>query len=173
VYELILAFDELVKANDRFSLHIGGDPHPRFRDYYQAILRLIELRGLKDKITLYGNISKPEDWYSQIDIFISNSYNEGLQVSPLEAIASGCFALSHNWSGADEFFPAENLYFTDQELIEKILHFSQSNPAVQQAMKKQLLTILRERFDIDQTKVQIRKVVEEVALLTQQKSLTR
>jgi glycosyltransferase involved in cell wall biosynthesis len=72
-------------------------------------------------VTFYGHVEKPEDWYPRIDIFISNGYSEGLQVSPMEAMATGCYCLSHHWDGADELLPVEQLYFTDRELQDLVL----------------------------------------------------
>jgi glycosyltransferase involved in cell wall biosynthesis len=101
-----------------------------------------------------------------VDIFISNSYSEGLQVSPMEAIASGCYCLLHEWDGADELLPAENLYLTDQELVEKIIHYSQQP----EQEKTRLKALQRERvcrlFNLDEIKVQLRQMVEAVAEYT-------
>jgi glycosyltransferase involved in cell wall biosynthesis len=162
VYELILAFSELNRAHDGFRLHIGGGKHPRFEDYYEAVFHLVSELGIEDKVIFYGQVNDPQDWYSKIDIFVSNSYSEGLQVSPLEAIASGCYCLSHGWEGADELFPEENIFYTDRELIERILRFSAAPADQQKEMIEKLGCIVREGFDLDKIKIQIRQLVEEV-----------
>jgi hypothetical protein len=38
----------------------------------------------------------------------------------MEAVASGCYCLSHDWDGADELLPAENLYLTDSQLRQSV-----------------------------------------------------
>lgn len=162
VYELILAFYQLIKMRDGFHLHIGGGRHPRFGDYYEAIHNLVLKLRLNDRVTFYDHVTHPEDWYPEIDIFISNSYSEGLQVSPMEAIASGCYSLSHYWNGADELLPEENLYLTDQELIVKILEYSDLTVAEKQSRNTQLQAFVRDRFDSQKIKSQIRQIVEEV-----------
>jgi len=165
VYELVLAFYELSRLRDGFTLHIGGGRHPRFGDYYEALHHLVSELNLDGKVIFYGHVSDPLDWYSKIDIFISNSYSEGLQVSPMEAIASGCYSLSHAWDGAEEFFPKENLYFTERDLIERILSYADLSTSQKQARLEELQAIVHEQYDIDKTKVQIRQVVEEVGAL--------
>ena len=161
VYELILAFYELQTQRSGYHLHIGGGRHERFGDYYQAIHDMVERLGLQNQVTLYGRVTDPQQWYRGVDIFISNSYSEGLQVSPMEAIASGCYCLSHNWDGAGELLPGESRYDTDRQLIEKIFNYADSSSQGRQAMWEEQYAIVGERFDIDRTKVAIRQLVEE------------
>jgi glycosyltransferase involved in cell wall biosynthesis len=162
VYELILAFYELQKQSDGFHLHVGGGKRRASWDYYEALHRLVDHLGIQDKITFYGNVVDSQSWYHNVDIFISNSYSEGLQVSPMEAIASGCYCLSHWWDGADELLPEENLYLTAADLNDKILRYS----AASEAEKLKEITALQDRiyacFDMDKIKGQIRQVIEEV-----------
>ena len=162
VYELILAFYELNQRESGYTLHIGGGRHPRFGDYYQALRQLVIELKLEDRVIFYGDITHAPEWYSKIDIFISNSYSEGLQVSPMEAIASGCYCLSHRWGGAEELLPEENLYYTEQELISKILDYAQASPEIQKARRQKLVYKLHDCFDMEKVKVQIRSVIEEV-----------
>ena len=163
VYELILAFSELCALRDDLHLHIGGGPHPKFRDYAFALESLVDRLKLQDKVTFYGPVKAPQAWYRKIDIFISNSYSEGLQVSPMEAIASGCYCLSHDWDGANELLPGDDLYLTDQQLVRKVLQYAE----LTEDEKNQRQAWQRERvcsqFDLDQIKIQIRQQVEAVA----------
>jgi len=161
VYDLILAFSELNRLRDGFRLHIGGGKHPRFADYYEALLRLVSELGIEDKVIFYGRVNDPQDWYSKIDIFVSNSYSEGLQVSPLEAIASGRYCLSHGWDGADELFSEENIFYTDRELVERILRYSDASTDEKKEMIDKLGCVVRKQFDLDKIKIQIRQLVEE------------
>jgi glycosyltransferase involved in cell wall biosynthesis len=163
VYELILAFYELSQQREDFHLHIGGSKHPGFPDYEDALHTLVDHLGLQNKVTFYGNVQEPQDWFRKIDIFISNSYSEGLQVSPMEAIASGCYCLSHHWDGAEELFPQANLFFTGQEMIRKILNYANLDHSARLEKIAELQTIVRQNYDINKTKIQIRNLVEEVA----------
>ena len=163
VYETILAFAELLQVQENFHLHVAGGEHVLHRDYYRALQTIVGELGIESRVTFYGNITNPERWYQNIDIFLSNSYSEGLQVAPMEAMASGCYVLSHRWEGADELLPEQNLYLTDRELISQILEYS----AAPDRVKRERKALLRERvirnFNIDQTKIQIRSVIEDAA----------
>lgn len=162
VYDLLMTFYELIQQNEAFHLHIGGGPHPAHGEYYLALQEAVHNLGLTDKVTFYGNVSDTWNWYQQIDIFISNSYSEGLQVAPMEAMASGCYCLSHRWSGADELLPEENLYFTSRELQDKILCYAELAESEKQNHKERMRSIVVENFNIDRTKIQVRQLLEEV-----------
>lgn len=162
VYELILAFSELIQRQDGLHLHIGGGKRPRNLDYYAAIHQLVDDLDLRQHVTFYEHVDQPETWYKRIDIFISNSYSEGLQVSPMEAIASGCYCLSHHWAGAEELLPAANLYYTDNQMQERILEYCAQPEAERQRRIVALHDSVMQRFDVDSTKVQVRQVIETV-----------
>ena len=163
VYELVLAFYELWQQNDQFHLHIGGGEAGAFKEYYAALHTLVNQLQIQEKVTFYGPVEKPEAWYRNIDVFISNGYSEGLQVSLLEAIASGCYAFSHNWPGADELMPPETLYFTNSQLVEKLLAYSRLPATNKETAIHRLQQLLRAKCDVDETKRQIRQLIESVA----------
>jgi glycosyltransferase involved in cell wall biosynthesis len=135
---------------------------PAFTDYYEALDRLVRKLGLQSQVTFYGHVAQPEAWYRQIDIFISNSYSEGLQVAPMEAIASGCYCLSHAWDGAEELLPDANLFMTGSELKKKIHAYCARTESEKRAMLADLYTLVRDNFDVDRTKGEIRQLVESV-----------
>ena len=162
VYELILAFYELLRSGYDFRLHIGGGQKPLYMDYYNAVHALVKKLCIQNQVIFYDHVDNPQTWYHNIDILISNSYSEGLQVSPMEAMASGCYCLSHFWDGVEEMLPAENLYLTNGELIEKILQYSDASENERQSRRELMRSIVDERFNIDKIKFQIRSVIEQV-----------
>lgn len=162
VYELVLTFYELLQQRDDLHLHIGGGPHAKYGDYYVALHDLVKKLNLQDKVTFYGHVKEPWNWYHNIDIIISNAYSEGLQVSPMEAMASGCYCLAHRWAGAEELLPKPYLYLTDRELQEKILHYCELPEKVRQEQKAYMRSIVCDKFDVHRTKVQIRELIEAV-----------
>ena len=162
VYEAILDFYELTQQDGRFHLHIGGGRHELHGDYYAAMHGLVQRLGLESKVTFYENVPDPRNWYPRIDIFLSNSYSEGLQLAPMEAMASGCYTLSHHWDGADELLPDDNLYYTGTELRHKLIEYSQADEAEKLRRRQALRAIVCEKFDLNRIKVQIRQLVEEV-----------
>ena len=163
VYDLILSFYELIQEKGHYHLHIAGGSEYADQDYYNALLYIIHELNLQNEVTLYGNIVDTWNWYHKIDIFISNSYSEGLQVAPMEAMASGCYCLSHHWDGADELLPPENLFYTGSELIEKILTYSNLSESDQQTQKERMRAMACEKFDIRKTSERIREIIDETA----------
>ena len=161
VYELILAFSDLLRREGTFSLHIGGGPHPRFPDYEEALHSLVRRLGLQDRVTFYGPVNDPAAWYGRIDVFISNSYSEGLQVSPMEAIAAGCDCLSHGWDGADELLPSEHLYYTDSQLMEKVLRLSRLSPDERRLRQERLHEWVTSKFNVHNTKARLLGILDE------------
>lgn len=149
VYELILAFKEFNLQEEGYSLHVGGGEHPRFKDYYQSILTLISSLNLGESVIMHQHVNAPQTWFSQIDIFISNSYSEGLQISPMEAMACGCYCLSHAWPGADELLPVEQLFFTNDQMVTKIRDYAALSGDRQLELVTGLRRRMETRFDIE------------------------
>jgi glycosyltransferase involved in cell wall biosynthesis len=162
VYDLVLTFYECIQENPNLHLHIAGGQQIGYEDYYHALHHIVAALNLQDKVTFHGHVTNTCDWYHQIDIFVSNSYSEGLQVAPMEAMASGCYCLSHRWDGAEELLPEENLYYTDSELKQKILTYCEYPEAEKQRQRARMRAIACEKFDIRQSIADIRKVIEEV-----------
>ena len=86
--------------------------------------------------------------------------SEGQQIALIEAIASGGYFLSHFWDGAEEMLPEVNLYFTESELQQKIIAYSQKTEAEKQSCQVQMLSIACEKFDIEKIKPKISKIIE-------------
>jgi glycosyltransferase involved in cell wall biosynthesis len=159
VYEVVLMLYSLRQKGYNAQLHIAGgtDEYPR---YDAAIHRMVEKLGLQDSVVFHGYITTSPDWLRTIDIFISHSFWEGQQVALLEAMASGCYCLSHWWDGVEEVLPLDNLYVTDAELQEKLIHFYHLPSSEKWARQMELRTIACEQFDIRQTQSRLRAVVD-------------
>ncbi len=163
VYELILAFAGQGMVQHGYRLHIGGGEHPRFKDYYQALVDLVQKLELQDRVLFHGPIADPRAFYREIDIFISNSYNEGLQVSPMEAIASGCYCLSHWWSGAEELLPKEDLFLTEGEMWSAIAGYDHLDDQQRFSKREHQRQRVIDRFDAAKISQRILALVEDAA----------
>lgn len=162
VYELILAFAELHQRHPDLHLHIGGPEREIFAEYAAALYSLVRNLDLQTAVTFYGRVEDPEAWYRGLDIFVSNSYSEGLQVALLEAMASGIYSLSHAWEGVEELLPPELQFYTEHELVERIETYLQM-PETERAAKKDLmLSLVAGKSDLQAVVRQVRAVVAEV-----------
>ena len=166
VYDLILSFSELRRTHPNLTLHIGGNPVPEQMDYYASLKSLAERLSLGGSIQFDGFVERPWEWYRKIDVFVSNSYSEGLQVSPMEAMASGCFTLVHRWEGADELLPPEYLYFSDSELQAKIRTFCDASEEDRLRQRERQRAIVEGSFDIAVNRERIGRMVEELGNLS-------
>jgi glycosyltransferase involved in cell wall biosynthesis len=169
VYDLILTFYELKEKRGDLHLHVGGGMKPEYRDYYEAMRHIVKELNLQDSVTFYGNVENPWDWFHNIDIFISNSYSEGLQVAPMEAMASGCYCLVHHWDGADELLPDEYLYFTSDDLKKMIEQYCELPESEKNIQRQNMRSIAEKNFDINQTIEKINQTIREVALDAEEK----
>lgn len=161
VYSLILSFYELLQERPGFHLYIGGGLSGDFPEYPTSLRQLVRRLNLQDYITFDDRVTDAPNWYRKIDIFISNSYSEGLQVSPMEAIASGCYCLSHWWDGAEELLPESELYLTDREMQRKILQYADLTAEARLVHLRALHDQIRTNFDMARISAQIRGVIEE------------
>lgn len=161
VYETILMFYKLRKQGYDARLHIAGEISNENR-YTVAVHRLVKKLNLEDNVVFYGHVADNSTWLRNIDIFISNSFWEGQSFSLMEAMASGCYCLSHRWDGAEEMLPEDQLYYTDDELIQKIMDFSENSEAGRQRLRSLMREIACDRFDINQTRARTRGVVQQL-----------
>ena len=161
VYELILAFHQMRQLGIMETLRIGGGNQPLHADYAFALVDLVSRLGLDDRVLFDGPISDTAAWYRSVDIYVSNSFSEGLQVAPIEAMASGCYTLAHGWAGADELVPADCLFITEPELIARVERLRSASSAGQGTdATLRLRRVAEDRFDIQQNEPAIRAILE-------------
>jgi glycosyltransferase involved in cell wall biosynthesis len=159
VYETILAHYSLLQTGCPAHLHIGGQPAGDGR-YAAAVYRLVEQLGIVDSVTFHGQVIDTPAWLQQIDIFLSNSYWEGQQVALLEAMACGCYCLSHAWLGVEEVLPSANIFVTEAELRDKIVAFAAQNEDEQRRNRAEMRSIACQRFDLALTKTSLRQIID-------------
>lgn len=163
VYEAILCLYELRRQGYPFTLDITGRlEDERERRYPLAVLSLVERLGLSEHVIFRRHVADVAEWFRGIDIFLSNSFWEGTQVALLEAIASGCYCLSHWWAGAEEVLPLDHLFFTDSELREKLLAYAALENEAQAQAQAEMRAIAEARFDVRRMTDEIVGIVDQV-----------
>jgi glycosyltransferase involved in cell wall biosynthesis len=84
-------------------------------------------------------------------------------VAPMEAMACGCYCLSHHWHGAEELLPDdEHLYYTNNELKSKILAYCENSESEKQRLRERMRAHIYENSNIENTKIRIREIIDEV-----------
>ena len=161
VYEAILTLAELRKQGQPFTLHIAGKMGDKYNPRYALALEsLVTKLNLTDYVTFYGHVDVMQGWFGQIDIFLSNSYWESLGMALLEAMASGCYCLSHCRDGAEEVLPSDNIFTTDADLRAKLLAYAALPQAQKQHEQERMRAIAEERFDEQRMVRQIIDIIE-------------
>jgi glycosyltransferase involved in cell wall biosynthesis len=162
VYDVICALSEL-PDDAPWRLHVGGAPVPAYQDYWDALQGLVHRLGLSDRVDFDGQVFDPPAWFDSIDIFVSASYSEGQQVSLLEAMASGCYCLSHCWDGVQEILPSSNLFITDTELRARLVSYAGLPENEKQVARAYMRSLAEERFDERRMVREIVDLIERVA----------
>ncbi len=162
VYEVILAVYALSQQGLPYTLRIaGGWGEGESLRYRWGVEALVERLNLEDAVHFDGYVTDVENWYKDVDVFLSNSYSEGQQVALLEAMASGCYCLSHCWAGAEEVLPPEYIYVTDQELREKLMVYAALPEEEKRMHQRRMRAIAEERFDERRMVAEIVALIEE------------
>ncbi len=163
VYDLILVLNDLRMRGYDLRLKIGGScTEPRYQRYADEASLLAIRLGVEEWVDFDGQIYDTAEWLRQIDIFVSHSTSEGLQVALLEAMATGCYCLSHAWDGVEEVLPPENIYWGERELIAKIEGYSNATDKKREEEKLKLRKIAEEQFTIESQKMKILGIIQQV-----------
>jgi glycosyltransferase involved in cell wall biosynthesis len=164
VYEAVLVLYELRRQGYRFTLSVGGplgdDLEPR---YPWAVRELIERLGVREHVHLLGPIANPDSFYQDVDVFLSNSFWEGQQSALLEAMASGCYCLSHCWGGVEEVLPPEQVFVTDGEAQEKLIVYANLPPTAKRAAQVAMRRTAEQCFDEDRMVSEIMEMISQLA----------
>lgn len=161
IYEVVLLVKEMRDEGYAPILRIAGAPpngnlHDR---YYVAIRRLVRQLELEGAVHFDGHVQDPTAWLQNIDIFISNSYWEGMQTALLEAMATGCHCLAHSWEGVDEALPKEHIYVTEADLKRKLIAYAHLQGSQRDESRYRLIEIARRQFAIQDKSAAIREVI--------------
>jgi glycosyltransferase involved in cell wall biosynthesis len=117
--------------------------------------------NLDGQVTLHGWIDQPTEWLKQIDIFVSNSYWEGLQNALVEAMAAGCYCLAHCWNGSEELLNDRYLYESPRELHRKVAAFCDLAEAEKWAHQREYRETITDRFSLKSMLSLTRCVIQE------------
>lgn len=160
VYDVICTLADL-SDNIPWQLYVGGGPVEDSLDYWDALQKLVAKLNVGDRIHFAGRVTEPWAWFQDIDIYISASYSEGHQVALIEAMASGCYCLSHCWDGVEEILPLKNIFTTGTDLQAKLLDYADQSETEKQLAQHKMRTISEERFDEQRMVQEVIDIIEE------------
>jgi len=155
VYTSIQAFYDLLQHDPEWIFHLKGEWRKGYSgsweggSYTGPCTELIEDLGIAHKIHVSLNVSKTDwrDWLHTKDIFISNAIREGTHVSLAEAMMCGVYPLVNCWRGAENYYPKENVYKTQREMVDKILAWQQLDVKEKKQLSQDMREWAVERYD--------------------------
>lgn len=120
-------FTTLYKADPRWRLHIrgqheGGQYWPFMYEHY------LDSRGIRDAVTLYGNVPDMNAWYEKIDTLLHPGMKETFCYAVGEAMAKGIPAVVNEFYGAEDIWHPVYLYQTHEEAIKMIKNIKDTVP---------------------------------------------
>ena len=155
VYSSIQAFYDLLQHDPKWTFHLKGEwdqgygAHWEGVQYTEPCRELMEDLEISTKIRISKNVAKPawKAWLQKKDIIISNGIREGTHVSLAEAMMCGVYPLINCWRGADKYYPRENVYKTQRELVDKILAWEDLTVKEKKQLSQDMREWARERYN--------------------------
>lgn len=141
-------------------LHLYGNED---KEYRQRLDQYIELNNLKHRVAFNGYIPNQSipNILKNIDLFVLASFQEGMPVSILEALACGVPVLSSDSGGGTRYILEENSIFSPEdsgELIAKIKKIYSMAIAKKRVLVESGVKNVREKFSIEKEVVAYEEV---------------
>ncbi len=151
---LLRAFDELIKSYNKVKLLVIGQGFKDDPENTEAELRsFVNKNGLKEKVLFLGYRTDIADLLNIMDIFCLTSFNEGLPISLIEAMAVGLPIIGTDVEGIrDVIFPNKNGFLArinDTEGLKNALHILLHDESLRRKFTHQS-KILAETYSLDQ-----------------------
>ena len=118
---LIHIFNKIVEADSRYQLHIAGEE--QHSEVSQYIVYQAQQLGFDQNIHIYGKLGADDvrSFLSQCSTILSTSVIEGHPVGVMEAMASGCKPVIHDYPGARVLFDADFLFNSIDQAVNLVL----------------------------------------------------
>lgn len=121
---LIQILKKVLEQDDRYQLHIAGAVQQM--EISQYLVYQAEQMGISDHLHFYGHLAKNDvqSLLAQCSTLLSTSVIEGHPVGIMEAMASGCKPVIHDFPGARALFEPDFLFNTIDEAAAMVLNKS-------------------------------------------------
>ncbi len=145
---LISAMPEIIKAFPKTRLLIVGDGEEK-----EKLIALTQKRKMNNYVTFVGAISNDElpKYYATADIFVSPSLSEGLPVTFMEAMSSGCILVATNLPGNKDIIKDGETGFlvkqkSSEEIAKKVILLLKQKENLNK-IRKQARAFIQKNFD--------------------------
>lgn len=155
---LVKVFKELQKSNNKYKLLLVGDG--KLKSSIESQLKDL---NLLNKVIFTGNIDNVAEILSAIDIYVVPSVNEGLNITLIEAQASGIPCVASNYIPS-EVKLTERFYF----LPLSVANFSRTINNINVDVEKR--KSLKENIELRKSKFSLKKSVNKLQNIYDSKS---
>jgi glycosyltransferase involved in cell wall biosynthesis len=151
VYDLLQAADALVNRQHQkdFMFYLAGDGE------VEQVKQVVQEKGLQNNVQVLGWIGEKEklEWLKKADTMVLPSYNEGLPMSILEAMAAGKIIISGRVGGIPDLVTdGENGFLItpgDVESLQKHLLFVATHPEQMMRMAENNRRKIDEQYNLE------------------------
>lgn len=149
---MLQAFEKLICEDEGFRLHVAGNiADMRYEVYLNHIINEM---GLNDFITFYGHQNNMAEWLRNMHYVCCSSPWESQNMSVMEAMATGCCPLVHNFPGAKQIYPEEFVWTTVNEFADLALSLPWEPEKYRQ--------VIKDRYNLEDTNKQIKEIFDEI-----------
>lgn len=157
VYDLLKVADVIVNERQYKDIYfyLAGDGD------IEEVREIVEAKGLQQHVQIMGWIGEKEklECLKQADTMVLPSYNEGLPMSILEAMAAGKIIISSRVGGIPDLVTEqENGFLIDpgdvESLCRHIMHVV-SNPAEMEVISRNNIFKIKEQYDLPKIHAQL------------------
>lgn len=138
----------LVDLDPDYHLHVAGEvlcPRTaRYLDHLSGVM------GLERNISFYGRVADMEAWYRDKGVLLSTTLYESFGMNIGEAMACGCWPVVHDYPGAAKTWPAEILFATVEQAVDRI-RLAEAN---------RYRSFVVERYSVDRQMEAIRRLLD-------------
>lgn len=160
VFDLIKAIEKIVRVVPTVQFILAGDGD------IDKVKKIVQEKELSEYISVPGWVSNGSEYYSNADIYVLPSYNEGLPMSILEASSYGLPVVSTSVGGIPEIIEdGLNGFLVEpgdiNALEERLLSLIES-PELRRKMGNAAHEKVKDKFNINHIAGQISKLYEEL-----------
>ncbi len=115
---LMHCFEQLHKKDQRYRLHLAGNIQQKRYEFY--LHHIISRLGLADAVEFHGWVDDVESFLDDKQYLVVTSPLESGPMCVREAMARGIMPVIHNFFGAEQLYPAEYLFNSIDDFVERI-----------------------------------------------------
>lgn len=162
IYDLLDVIPSVIEKYPNVKFNIGGDGE------IENVRKIIEKRQIERNVEILGwvDFERKIEYFKKSSIYILPSYDEGLPVSILEAMASGLPTIASNVGAIEEQIDHnKNGYLFnpgDKKQMEKYIVKLLEDKKLRLSMGKIATNRVKEKFDINVIEKKLIKIYEEI-----------